>query len=179
MFYNFLAFFCFVLTSSLYFHHIRYRNCAFLFFASDWSESKIDGLLLPETIQCWESKLSYSSTTRYNSNIFNGGRIRRDVEYDEYPLSDEEESDELSSEEADETYTDYGIYDYGSQNIDHTTCKQKLVEKCPIPQCNESCPKANHQGQLLSAATIVQALGSTAFSYLGSGEDFCNMCLPH
>lgn len=108
--------------------------------------------------------------------MFNNGRMRRDLPYEEYALS---ESDEISSEETNDTYTDYGSYDYGSQTIDPSTCKQKLIERCPIPQCNESCPKAYHQGQLLSAATIVQALGPTAFSYLGSGEDFCNVCLPH
>jgi len=110
---------------------------------------------LPDAIQCWEVNLDTSESetddvtndvSNYNVDTRRHHHLNQAELYND--ASDNRESEFASAEmvpDDDDLYHDnYYAINYLNDTPEPSTispsqCKQKLVDPCPLPQCNPSC----------------------------------------
>ena len=130
-------------------------NC-FNYFCSDWATTVISRVSLPDAIQCWEVTLdsaneenidvihddsanyhSVDSSRHYSQGeLYNGGGEERETNFASAEMGHDDDDDEYS----DSYYATNYLNDTPEPNtISPSQCRQKLIDPCPLPQCNPTC----------------------------------------
>ena len=129
----------------------------------DWNTLEISHVSLPDAIQCWETNLDSGSEEASNlgSNLHLNTKSPNSVAFQSQLRAQEDQPEGATEERETEFSTDEAVPDneegYGNTyyatsyndapkfSTTPTQCRKRVIDPCPLPQCNPTCRPVYHR----------------------------------